>query len=153
MSASRQPRPAFIGGTGLAFPAVPRRRQRAPFPLIASAAPVLAACAIWAITQSPFVLLFAALGPIVALAGLLDGKRHNAATMRRESTRFAAELSELSAELDARQREERDEAWRQTPSAQTIIDGVDDPGRWQSRGPGALCLGSGSVPSALRFES
>lgn len=119
---------------------------------------MFAACAIWAVTQSPFVLLFAALGPIVAVAGLLDGRRHNAATMRRESARFAAELAELSDELDARHREERDEAWRQTPTARTIIETVDsptidDPGRWQGTGLGTLCLGSGSVPSEVRFES
>ncbi|WP_130504995.1 FtsK/SpoIIIE domain-containing protein [Microterricola gilva] len=153
MSASRQPPPVYVGGTGLAVPAIPRRRQRAPFPLVASAAPVVAACAIWAITQSPFVLLFAALGPIVALAGVLDGKRHNAATMRRESARFVAELAVLSDELDARHRDEREEAWRQTPTAQTIVEQDDDPGRWQSSGPCTLCLGSGSVPSAVRFES
>ncbi|MET1019290.1 MAG: FtsK/SpoIIIE domain-containing protein, partial [Microterricola sp.] len=153
MSASRQPRSAYVGGMGLAVPAVPRRRQRAPFPLIASAAPVLAACAIWAITQSPFVLLFAALGPIVALAGMLDGKRHNAAALRRESARFAADVAELSDELDARHRAEREEAWRLTPTAQSIVEQADDPGRWQSTGLGTLCLGSGSVPSAVRFES
>lgn len=138
---------------GLPVPAIPRRRQRAPFPLIASAAPVLAAGAIWAVTQSPFVLVFAALGPIVALAGLLDGKRHTAATLRRESARFDAELTELSAELDARQRAEREEAWRQTPTAQRILDEADDPGRWQGNGLCTLCLGSGSVPSGVRFDS
>lgn len=153
MSASHQPRPAFTGGVGLPVPAIPRQSRRAPFPLIASAAPVLAAGAIWAITQSPFVLLFAALGPIVALAGLLDGRRHNAVTLRRDSARFDAELTQLSAELDARHHEEREEAWRQTPTAQRIIDEADDPGRWQGSGSCTLCLGSGSIPSGVRFDS
>ena len=59
-----------------ALPALDAPTARAPFPVVATIAPVGIAVAVWAVTGSPFALLFALLGPVVALAGLLDSRLH-----------------------------------------------------------------------------
>ncbi|NQX11428.1 hypothetical protein HQQ80_07315 [Microbacteriaceae bacterium VKM Ac-2855] len=60
--------------------------------MLASVTPVLAAGVIWAITKSPYVLAFAALGPVIAIAGYLDGLR----TRRRDARRAEGAHNELN---------------------------------------------------------
>ncbi|AMB57982.1 FtsK/SpoIIIE domain-containing protein [Microterricola viridarii] len=155
MSLSSHPPPSPTGSlTGsLTVPAIPQRPERAPFPLIASVAPVVAACAIWLLTGSPFVLLFAALGPVVAVAGMLDGRRHNRKTVRRASARFSRQLAALGEQLELRHAEERRVAGQLTPSALDIAAGGEDAGRWQGSEPGLVSVGRGPTPSAVRLDA
>lgn len=152
MSLSPHLRAGPSSGGVLTVPAIPRRAEPAPFPLVASIAPVVAACAIWLLTQSAFVLFFAALGPVVAIAGVLDGRRRNRRAMRRWAARFDRELAELGEHVDARHREERRAARVLTPSALDIAAGGEDADRWQGRGPGLVSLGRGPMPSAVRLD-
>ncbi len=145
--------PGTLGTGGFAAPAIPRRAERAPFPLIASIAPIVAAGVIWLLTQSPFVLLFAALGPVVAVAGMLDGRRQNRRALRRARARFDSEMAQLGAQLEATHTEERRAARQRTPSALDIAARAEDPGRWQGNGHGLVSLGRGSMPSAARLDA
>ncbi|HEY1105568.1 MAG TPA: hypothetical protein VGE78_05405, partial [Agromyces sp.] len=52
----------------LRLPPVPSEPERPGFPLLAAAAPVAGALALWAVTGSMYSLMFAALGPLVAVA-------------------------------------------------------------------------------------
>ena len=40
--------------------------------MLGVAAPLVVSVAVWAVTRSPYALLFAALGPVVAVAGVAD---------------------------------------------------------------------------------
>ncbi len=66
--------------------AVPRPAEvpaRQPFPLLASLAPVVGSVVIWAVTSSPFALVFAFLGPVIAVAGMADARLQARRTVRR----------------------------------------------------------------------
>ncbi|MFC6357372.1 FtsK/SpoIIIE domain-containing protein [Luethyella okanaganae] len=137
----------------LVLPSRPHEPEKAPFPLVASIAPVVAAAAIWAVTRSPFALVFAALGPIVAIASLLDSRRHAVRRRRREAARYVSSITALRVEMAEAHERERCEAWRRTPSATMLIACArDDPERWHARSPGRAVLGRGTIASMLRLD-
>src|SRR3954454_23935126 len=76
----------------LTLPAMAPPPPRAPFPFVATAAPVLVSVGIGAVTGSVYSLLFAALGPVVAVGSLLDGRRQRRRTARRDTERAVAAL-------------------------------------------------------------
>ena len=59
---------------------------------MATAAPVLVSVAIWAVTGSVYSLLFAALGPVVAVGSMLDGRRQRRGTAGRDTERSVSAL-------------------------------------------------------------
>lgn len=77
----------------ITFPEPPRASPRAPFPLIAVMAPLVAAVVIGAIIRSPYVLVFAALSPIIAIASAWESRRAARRQARDEDRRFAAECA------------------------------------------------------------
>ena len=56
----------------IAIPRVPEVARPHSFPVIAVLAPVIGSLLIWALTRSPFALVFALLGPLVAIASVAD---------------------------------------------------------------------------------
>lgn len=90
----------------LALPLVPAPPPRAGFPLVATLAPVLVSVGIWAFTGSLYSLLFAALGPVVAIGGLFDGRRQRRRTALRDTGRTLAAFAQLSVRVDALHRRE-----------------------------------------------
>ncbi|MDQ1582051.1 MAG: segregation ATPase FtsK/SpoIIIE, family [Microbacteriaceae bacterium] len=138
------------------MPPRPAEPVRAPFPLVASVAPVAASAVIWAITQSPFALVFAALSPIVAIASLVDGRRQSRRSRRRAALERAAALARLRAAILARHELERAELARRFPSAAAVLAApADDVSRWRANehARGSVGLGVGSVESGLRLTS
>lgn len=137
--------------TPLSIPPAPADPARAGFPLIASLAPVVGALALWTITGSPFSLVFAVLGPIVAIGSMLDARR----TARRQRRRATAErrrlLDELIVEIEERHHLERQAAWRRSPSSRRLVEQPDHPA-WREGPPPPLVLGRGVAPSALRVD-
>ncbi|GAA2040000.1 hypothetical protein GCM10009819_26650 [Agromyces tropicus] len=123
---------------------------RAGFPWIASAAPVAGAVAIWAITGSALALLFAALGPLVAVAAMLDGRRTARRERRVRARERALALEHLRAELARRHEGERAAAWRAAPTARAL-PGIGAPA-WRARPPAEVVVGSGAVPSRVVLE-
>src|SRR5690606_8848328 len=60
---------ALTGGVSerIRLPTLPEGSDKPGFPLLATAAPVAGSLVMWMLTQSPYALLFALLGPLVAL--------------------------------------------------------------------------------------
>ncbi len=132
----------------------PRPTDPAPtgFPVIASVAPLAVAAVIWQVTGSAFALVFAILGPVIAVAGLLDGRRTNRRRRRTDAASYADALSSLRAAVAERHELLRRSAWQRTPSAAGILSGQDDAGRWRPSLAPLVTLGTGSVESGLRLD-
>ncbi|MFM9876971.1 MAG: FtsK/SpoIIIE domain-containing protein [Rhodoglobus sp.] len=125
------------------------------FPVIAAVAPVAVAVVIFAVTGSPFSLVFAALGPVTAVAGYLDSRLSARRLRRREGARFDADVAAAIGEIDRRHAGERTALYEVTPDPAQLVTHVGpDPHRWRSTGssPILVAAGTGSVRSGLRVE-
>lgn len=138
----------------LILPARPVDPPAPGFPLIASAAPVVVAVAIWMFTGSAFVLLFAVLGPVIAVGSMVDGRRTRRRTRIRADGTHRAALAALRAKVEQRRAALVRAAWGRTPSAAGILQDPIGTVRWSARtgAPVLVSLGSGDVPSGLRLE-
>lgn len=96
-------------------PTLPRPPAPVSFPVIAVVAPLGAAIVIGLLTGSAFVLVFAVLSPIVAIATVLDGRRVARRHRRLEAQRFARECAVFSAAIEQAHRDERARADAQLP--------------------------------------
>ncbi|SDK06136.1 DNA segregation ATPase FtsK/SpoIIIE, S-DNA-T family [Cryobacterium psychrotolerans] len=134
---------------------LPNRAAAPPparFPLVAGVAPLAAAGVIWAITGSAFSLVFAALGPVIAVASMVDARRTRRTGLRAEARAYAAAVEALRADVAARHETLRQSAWARSPAVGTILGGADDAGLWhRAHGP-TVVLGSGEVDSGLRVN-
>lgn len=65
--------------------------RRGPIPFLAAIVPIGAGIALWLITGSLFALCFAALGPLMMIASLLDARR-----VRKRETRLATQRDEAA---------------------------------------------------------
>ncbi len=92
----------------IALPPLPAPPGRVAFPVIATLAPVVVSLGLWAITQSVYSLLFAALGPIVAVGGLVDGRFSRRSAVRRDRARFEAALTATLRRIDEAHAAERE---------------------------------------------
>jgi S-DNA-T family DNA segregation ATPase FtsK/SpoIIIE len=139
-----------LGLSPLALPPRTAEPGRIGFPWIASSAPVAGALLIWGVTGSVLALLFAVLGPLVAVASMLDSRRQAAVERRRGAVERERELDRLEVEIALRHDLEREAAWRAAPGARRILEGVV-PG-WRARAPGPVVLGAAVLPSRVRLE-
>ncbi|TFB99172.1 MULTISPECIES: FtsK/SpoIIIE domain-containing protein [unclassified Cryobacterium] len=144
----------FLADETLSLPASPTEPVPAAFPLLASLAPLVAAGVIWLVTGSAFVLVFAVLGPVIAVASVVDGRRAARRTRRRDAAAHSAALAELRNAVTERHTELRLRRWQETPSAAQLLETPDRASRWRSRAGGAVpvVLGSGSTASGIRLE-
>ncbi|MDX2377372.1 FtsK/SpoIIIE domain-containing protein [Microbacterium sp. LRZ72] len=133
----------------LALPAQPEEPRRAAFPLIAMLAPVLGGIGLWVVTGSAYALWFAALGPVVAVAALLDGVRTRRRDRREGERRYTAALAALREDVATAHRHEREVLARQHPDAAALWERQGD--IWRATGERAsqLVVGWGSRPSRL----
>lgn len=130
----------------LVAPADPAETPPPRFPWIATVAPVVVAVILWLVTGSAFALLFAALGPVTAVASVVDGRLAARRTRRREAARLVAERDALSRTLDAVHDDERRTRHLEVPGAPAIVAGAV-PVR-----PGTISVGLGPVPLNLAIE-
>ena len=122
------------------------------FPVLASAAPVVGSMVMWAVTHSVYLLAFAFLGPAIAFGSLLDAKWKGARTMRREKSRFAADVAATRLAIDAAHRRERATLQESAPSPSRVLASPQsDPERWRQDLGAELhvSIGSGSIRSSL----
>jgi S-DNA-T family DNA segregation ATPase FtsK/SpoIIIE len=105
----------------LALPREPERARPHGFPIVAVLAPVIGSLLIWALTRSPFALVFALLGPLVAIASVADARLQSRRTGRRESARFDSEVASTRMAIERRHAEERQQLLRAVPSATGLI--------------------------------
>ncbi|MCM6761111.1 FtsK/SpoIIIE domain-containing protein [Rathayibacter sp. ZW T2_19] len=115
-------------------PTRPSAPARPSFPWVAALAPVLSAVVLYAVTRSPMMLAFAALGPVVVIASSLDAGRVRRRTVRREAERYDQELRAYDAAQTARAREELEAMRTAAPDARAILrGGLPADARWRRR--------------------
>lgn len=136
----------------IALPRPPAEPEPGSFPLLASLAPVLGAVALWLLLQTPTVLVFALLGPVIALASLGDGRRSRRRRRRAEAERWRRELAEVEERLDVALEARREALREEHPGARALAAmPAHDPRRWR-REPGdpvPVVLGRGPVGSGI----
>ncbi|MGO1467550.1 MAG: FtsK/SpoIIIE domain-containing protein, partial [Microbacterium gubbeenense] len=130
----------------LELPDLPAAPARRPFPLVASIVPVVGAVVMWQVTGSVFMLWFAALGPFMAIASLVDGARGAKRERRKAEHELAVACERVRKEVDDRHREER--ALRQAASPD-VARAVSHDG-WLWRRQGTLVVGTGRAESIVR---
>lgn len=141
--------------TRIALPRPPTEPDPPSFPLLASLAPVLGAGALWLLLQTPTVLVFALLGPLIALASVGDGKRVRRRRRRQEQERWQSELSRVADRIDAALDERRLALAADHPGPRALAARPPhDPHRWRrARGdPVEVVLGTGALPSGIVVE-
>lgn len=125
------------------------------FPVVATVAPVLASLAIWLLTGSPFALVFAALGPVTAIASLVDARLGSRRTARKELARFLADAEGVSEQIRTRHDRERDALAESAPPAREFTAPAGtDPQRWSCTltEPVPVALGRGPARSRVQLE-
>ena len=139
-------------------PAEPAPVVPSPFPVVASIAPVVASVVIWALTRSPFVLVFALLGPVIAVASVVDNRWSSRRRLRSDTAAFRQELERLLGEVDDRHAEEHRRRRASVTGARRILDATDastiDFSRWRAPPDRRFVVvaGCGEQPSSVRVD-
>lgn len=135
----------------IAGPARPAQPTRQPFPLIATLAPVVMSVVLWLVTQSVFSLIFAALGPVVAIASVVDSRLGGRRRSRAERARFAAEVEQVRSEIRAEHARERAALAARAPSASSVVVGPQH-AHWGDDPHPLLVLGLADLRSTLTVD-
>ncbi|GAB3277057.1 FtsK/SpoIIIE domain-containing protein [Microbacterium lacusdiani] len=131
----------------IALPTPEPPPRRGPLPIVASVVPVVASVAIWAVTGSLLALCFAALGPLMAAASLVDGARSSRRRRREAQRERDAALRRAREQVARRHDAERATRWRERPDVAALLK--DARRQWRSGGD-ELVVGRGRVPSVVR---
>ncbi|MEL7207623.1 MAG: FtsK/SpoIIIE domain-containing protein, partial [Actinomycetota bacterium] len=135
---------------------VPDEEEPASFAYLAALMPLVMGIAL-AVVFSPRFLLFAALAPLVAVAGHLDQRRRSRRRRRRSEARFAAALDDVCHQASAALAAERRVRRLRTPDLAELGHRIRNrsPTLWWAEGPrGALPvrLGTGTVTPAVEVR-
>lgn len=154
------PHPARPERPPPSLPAVPAEHPPYSFPVIATLAPVAVSALIWTVTQSSFALLFALLGPVVAVASLADSRVQRRRRRRAEQRRFETELADAHIAIRAGHEAERAQLDALYPGVHAVLAGGTESEGWpgvsdpagRARSPLPVTLGRGTVQSALALD-
>lgn len=128
----------------LALPVRPAAADPPPFPLLAAVAPLLVAGALFAAIRAPEVLLFAVFSPVLAVAGVVDGRLGTRRRLRRDRQRHRVALEALQRELAVRIATRAAAIRRRHPSSAVL---AVEPATWRARPPtGSVVIGTGDEP-------
>jgi DNA segregation ATPase FtsK/SpoIIIE, S-DNA-T family len=139
----------------IAAPTPPTPAQKRGFPLLATTAPVVMSLVMWLVTQSVYALLFAVLGPLVAIASLVDNRVSSARAFRVELRRFSRELASTRDEISREHDRERRAIALAVPNAHRLASATDrDAVRWRAGGYDQLdvCVGRGERASRIQVD-
>lgn len=142
----------------ITVPAEPVPITRSPFPVVACLAPVVASAGVWAFTRSPFVLIFALLSPIIAVASVVDVRWSSRRRLRSDTAAYRAELDRLIAEVDDRHADERRRRCGASTGARQVLDSPRafsvGFARWRASPERRFVVvaGRGDQPSAVRID-
>lgn len=125
---------------------------RPALPLVAAAVPVVGAVVVWAITGAASALAFAALGPLLAIAALLDAARAARRSRRTHDEEAARRLAVAAAEIDRRHRAERERRRARHPDVAGFVARDEEVWRPHPDRLGILVAGRGACRSAVRVE-
>lgn len=134
----------------VSLPAPPQKGRRAPFPWLAATVPMVGGVALWAITGSMFSLLFALLGPLIAVASIVDSARAGRRTHRTAATLYARQLTRARERIGAQHARELAQLNAAFPDVLRLI--ASPPRLWRAM-PGdepPLVLARGERPSICR---
>ena len=134
----------------LTLPAVPVIPARSPFPIVATLVPLVGGVALWAIVGSPFALLFALLGPLIAIGGLVDQVRAGRRRRVQGDTEYERLLAVVSAEATERHDRERRELRAMHPNVGAFARRPEEVWRATAVGSRDLVVGRGARPSTVR---
>ncbi len=135
----------------IVLPTPPPPARRPSLPVVAAVVPIGAAVVMWLVTGSALMLLFAALGPLVAIATALDGARTRRRERRRSEAEAAAASERAEHELRARHDDERAALWAVHPDAGRLLQRPADIWRPAPQRGDALVVGAGDGASAARI--
>ncbi|GAB3612283.1 FtsK/SpoIIIE domain-containing protein [Humibacter ginsengisoli] len=139
-------------GEPLTLPRRPAAPLKAPFPLLAVLAPLVGAAVLFAIVRSPYMLAFAALSPVIAVASAIDGRLSARRRRRADDRAYAAEVDRFVTEVEAAHDRERAALQARHPTAAALLtDPAHRPRRWAEAGErfAPVRLGSGALPSTV----
>ncbi|MFN8037436.1 MAG: FtsK/SpoIIIE domain-containing protein [Acidimicrobiia bacterium] len=137
---NRPPRPMLskpVRRVELPAPPSPPRRPR--LSVAAAAAPLLMGALFFALTRSPFMLLFMTLSPVVAVGTFLEDRRRGRSGHRREVGGFRVAVERAAVVAEGLRREERDARRAQFPDPAALVARVlrHAPDLWSRRGTDA----------------
>ncbi|MCK6081391.1 cell division protein FtsK [Microbacterium sp. EYE_5] len=125
---------------------------RAPLPLLTAIVPVVGAVVLWAVTGSAYALLFAVLGPLIALASVADAARSSRRARRKDGASMSRRLDAARVEISRRHQAERDERWSLHPDVARYLSRPEAIWRPVPERDGMLVVGSGDDDSVLRVN-
>ncbi|WOF22095.1 FtsK/SpoIIIE domain-containing protein [Microbacterium betulae] len=131
----------------LSLPAPAPPPRRAPWPLLAAIVPVVGGVAMWLVTGSILSLCFAALGPLMAVASIVDGRRGSRREKRRADAEHAEACARVEQEVARRHERERAELLRRDVDAGALL--ADERRVWRVPAD-ELVVGRGDVGSRVR---
>ena len=111
----------------LSLPVPPVAPDPPPFPVVGALAPLAVAAVLFAVLREPTVLLLAVLTPVLAVAGVLDGRRQMRRRARRDEGRHRAALDALARVAEGRQAQLEGAERRASPGPEAF-DGRIRPG-------------------------
>jgi S-DNA-T family DNA segregation ATPase FtsK/SpoIIIE len=139
----------------VAAPVPPAPTPPHAFPVLATMAPVVVSLALWAVTGSVFALVFAALGPAVALASLADARLQSRRRSSREEARFTTHLAAARSEISRAHERETAEIAAGSPTARRLVAEQWPESEQWLRAPGdeiPVCVGWGERTSSLVLD-
>lgn len=127
------------------IPSLPDEPPANGFPVLMTVAPVVVALILFALLRTPYVLMFAILGPVLGTANVIDQRIGRRRRRRRALTQFSIDAT--AAEREIADAHARVVARRRTahPLAADLIAGMKrvEPG---------IVVGTTTVPSGIRIE-
>jgi S-DNA-T family DNA segregation ATPase FtsK/SpoIIIE len=117
---------------------------------MAAVVPIAAGVVLWLVSGSMLALCFAALGPVMIVASLVDSARTRRRERRQAQTQAEREWASAEAELARRHRAEREALWRRSPDTAACLA---QPPLRDARPPDAttsVVIGAGGTVSDIR---
>lgn len=136
----------------LVLPQQPASAPRASVPWLAASVPVVGALGLWAFTGALFALWFAALGPVIAVAGVLDGARTSRRARRAAAEEAAVVRARIAVQIDERQAAERSELRTRHPDVAGYLRHPEQVWRAVPDRLDTIVFGSGDVASTVRIS-
>ncbi len=134
----------------LTLPATSAEPRRQPIPVLVAVVPMAAGVVLWLVTGSIFSLCFAALGPLMIAASLLDGLRIRRRERRAAADDESAGWRRAEQDLLRRHRRERRELRRAHPDAAGCLQDAPLRDLQAIDDSTPVVIGSGARRSALR---
>lgn len=106
----------------LDLPTPPEDPEPAKFPLVATITPIFAAIVLFALTRSPFSLVFAALAPFTLIGSWLDSRGRARRTHKGRERAFLNSLGRVRSKMSLRAEEERTARLAESPGSADLID-------------------------------